>query len=146
MAGSPHKNPIFSAHLRIARPTRSIAALLPFYTTGLGFKVISSFQQHAGFDGLMLGHPSLPYHLEFTTQEGHEPGRAPTEDNLLVFYIPECSAWKNATARMESAGFVRLRAGIRTGMRMGKGRRLKMLMGGELCCGMGNGELEGDFE
>lgn len=105
MSKSPHNNPIFSAHLRIARPTRSISALLPFYTTGLGFEVVSSFQKHNGFDGVMLGHLSLPYHLEFTTQEGHDPGRAPTQDNLLIFYIAGRPAWENATARMESAGF-----------------------------------------
>lgn len=106
MSVSSPTNPIFTAHLRIARPTRSISALLPFYTTGLGFEVISSFQQHSGFDGVMLGHSSLPYHLEFTTQEGHDPGRAPTQDNLLVFYIVERASWASATERMEGAGFV----------------------------------------
>lgn len=96
--------PILQAHLRIARPTRSIAALLPFYTTGLGFHITGSFTQHAGFDGVMLGHASLPYHLEFTAQPGHDPGRAPTQDNLLVFYLPDEAAWMRAVARMEAAG------------------------------------------
>ena len=44
---------------------------------------------HDGFDGVMLGHPGEQYHLEFTRKQGHEAGRAPTEDNLLVFYLPE---------------------------------------------------------
>ncbi|KAJ4375271.1 hypothetical protein N0V83_002357 [Neocucurbitaria cava] len=47
----------------------------------------------------------LPYHLEFTTQEGHEPGRAPTKDNLLVFYLPEKEEWQEAVGRMQEAGF-----------------------------------------
>ena len=93
------------AHLRIARPTRSIHALLPFYTTGLGFQITGSFEKHAGFDGVMLGHPSLPYHLEFTEQEGHDPGRAPTQEHLLVFYLPKKGGWDQAVARMEGAGF-----------------------------------------
>jgi hypothetical protein len=99
-------NPLLTAHLRIARPTPSISSLLPFYTTGLGFHILSSFTAHNGFDGVMLGHPSLPYHLEFTTQEGHEEaeGRAPTEDNLLVFYLPVKEEWEEAVARMESVG------------------------------------------
>jgi len=105
MSDSSLSNPIFTAHLRIARPTRSISELLPFYITGLGFEVISSFQQHNGFDGMMLGHASLPYHLEFTAQEGHDPGRAPTQDNLLVFYIPKRSAWESAIERMQGAGY-----------------------------------------
>ncbi|KAH7081824.1 prolyl endopeptidase [Paraphoma chrysanthemicola] len=98
-------NPILTAHLRIARPTPSIPSLLPFYTTGLGFTVVSSFTAHNGFDGVMLGHPSLPYHLEFTTRDGHESeGRAPTEDNLLVFYLPAKEEWELMVNRMESVG------------------------------------------
>ena len=97
-------NPIIQAHLRIARPTRSISALLPFYTTGLGFQVISSFERHAGFNGIMVGHPILPYHLEFTEQEGHDPGRAPTQENMLVFYLPDNDQWETAVNRIESMG------------------------------------------
>lgn len=97
-------SPITQAHLRIARPTRSITALLPFYTTGLGFEVIGSFQQHAGFNGVMLGHPNLPYHLEFTEQGGHDPGRSPTQENLLVFYLPEAHDWTTAVQKMENLG------------------------------------------
>ncbi|KAF2631799.1 Glyoxalase/Bleomycin resistance protein/Dihydroxybiphenyl dioxygenase [Macroventuria anomochaeta] len=96
--------PTLQAHLRIARPTRSISALLPFYTTGLGFQTIGSFRQHAGFNGVMLGHPSLPYHLEFTEQEGHDPGQAPTQENLLVFYLPKKEEWDAAVRRMKSTG------------------------------------------
>ncbi|KAF2240877.1 Glyoxalase/Bleomycin resistance protein/Dihydroxybiphenyl dioxygenase [Trematosphaeria pertusa] len=102
MADSP---PLLKAHLRIARPTPSITALLPFYTSGLGFSIIGSFTGHAGFDGVMLGHASLPYHLEFTQQEGHDVGRAPTKDNLLVFYLPDEEDWTDAVQRMEKAGF-----------------------------------------
>lgn len=93
--------PILHAHLRIARPTRDITALLPFYTTGLGFHITGSFSQHAGFNGLMLGHAALPYHLEFTEQEAHDPGRAPGQENLLVFYLPGRGEWEAAVRRME---------------------------------------------
>ncbi|KAL2256110.1 hypothetical protein VTK26DRAFT_2174 [Humicola hyalothermophila] len=94
-----------TAHIRIARPTNDIDALLPFYRDGLGFEVVGSFADHEGFDGIMLGHPSSGYHLEFTRQRGHDPGRAPTQDNLLVFYLPEPSSYSTAVARMESSGF-----------------------------------------
>lgn len=97
-------NPILQAHLRIARPTKSIQDLLPFYVDGLRFEKTCSFTQHDGFDGVMLGHPSLPYHFEFTTENGHDPGRAPTKDNLLVFYLPVKEDWQSAVARMEKAG------------------------------------------
>jgi hypothetical protein len=104
-------NPLFKAHLRIARPTPSIHALLPFYIDGLGFTLLSSFQDHCGFDGAIIGHPSLPYHLEFTTQHGHEhEGRAPTRDNLLVFYLPDKEQWKAAVMRMEGLGFEKVKS------------------------------------
>ncbi|KAF2495739.1 prolyl endopeptidase [Lophium mytilinum] len=97
--------PISKSHLRIARPTNDISAILPFYTEGLGFTILSSFTAHAGFDGVMLGHPGAPYHLEITTKDGHDAGRAPTQDNLLVFYIPDETEWKEAVTRMKKAGF-----------------------------------------
>ncbi|KAJ4403797.1 hypothetical protein N0V91_006310 [Didymella pomorum] len=102
--------PIMQAHLRIARPTRSIASILPFYTKGLGFQIIGSFEQHAGFNGVMLGHPSLPYHLEFTEEGGHDPGQAPSQENLLVFYLPRKEDWDAAVAKMEGAGHEQIKS------------------------------------
>jgi catechol 2,3-dioxygenase-like lactoylglutathione lyase family enzyme len=100
-------NPLLGAQLRIARPTPSIAAVLPFYIDGLGFELLSSFSGHCGFDGAIIGHPSLPYHFEFTTQQGHElEGRAPTKDNLLVFYLPDREEWTVAVTRMEAHGAI----------------------------------------
>lgn len=94
-----------TAHLRVARPTNSIDALLPFYRDGLGFEVLGSFADHEGFDGVMLGHRSAGYHLEFTRHRGHDAGRAPTQDNLLIFYLPDGVSYASAVARMESCGF-----------------------------------------
>ena len=91
--------------LRVARPTDDLPALLRFYRDGLGLTLLTSFTAHNGFDGLMLGHPHAPYHLEFTHQPGHAVGRAPTSDNLLVFYLPDADEWQAAVARMEAAGF-----------------------------------------
>jgi catechol 2,3-dioxygenase-like lactoylglutathione lyase family enzyme len=93
------------AHLRVARPTDDLEALLPFYQQGLGFEVIGSFSDHKGFDGLMFGHADFPYHLEFTRRHGHPAGRAPTEENLLVFYLPDSGAWKEAIERMKACGY-----------------------------------------
>jgi len=105
-------HPTVQAHLRIARPTPSIPALLPFYTKGLGFSVLLEFVDHEGFDGVMLGHPGAAYHLEFITHKAEAAaldasfGRAPTQDNLLVFYLPEKSEYEAAVRQMEGAGFV----------------------------------------
>jgi hypothetical protein len=66
------------------------------YTEGLGLQIIGHLEDHAGVDGIMLGHPHAPYHLEFTAKSDHEPGRAPTQDNLLVFYMPDSEEWLEA--------------------------------------------------
>jgi len=91
--------------LRVARPSDALDALLPFYRDGLGLAVLYRFQDHEGFDGVMLGNPGAPYHFEFTRAHGHTTGKAPTADNLLVFYLPDETEWLAAVAQMRSAGF-----------------------------------------
>ena len=98
------------ATLRVARPTDDLDALLPFYRDGLGFDVLFEFRGHDDFDGVMLGHEGAIYHLEFTKAHGHVVGRAPTEDNLLVFYLPEADRFAAAIDRMRAAGFSPVRA------------------------------------
>jgi catechol 2,3-dioxygenase-like lactoylglutathione lyase family enzyme len=93
------------AHLRVARPTDDLAAVVRFYRDGLGFSVLAEFRDHDGFDGVMLGHPGSAYHLEFTRRAGHPAGRAPTGENLLVFYLPDVITWRAAFERLESAGY-----------------------------------------
>ncbi|WP_046244191.1 VOC family protein [Hymenobacter terrenus] len=91
--------------LRVARPTDNLPALRRFYCEGLGLQPLVSFTGHNGFDGIMLGHPQAPYHLEFTHQPGHRVGHAPTADNLLVFYLPDAVEWQAAVRRMVAAGY-----------------------------------------
>jgi catechol 2,3-dioxygenase-like lactoylglutathione lyase family enzyme len=91
--------------LRIARPTDDLEALLSFYRDGLGLSLLLRFEDHDGFDGMMLGQEGAPYHFEFTRAKGHVAGRAPTQDNLLVFYLPDAGEWKAAVQRMQDAGF-----------------------------------------
>jgi catechol 2,3-dioxygenase-like lactoylglutathione lyase family enzyme len=91
--------------LRVARPTDDLDALLPFYQQGLGLKILYRFEDHDGFDGVMLGHAHAPYHFEFTRARGHKAGRAPTPDNLIVFYLPDAEVWRAAVQRLRDAGF-----------------------------------------
>lgn len=93
------------ATLRIARPSDDLEALIPFYRDGLGLEVLFRFEDHEGFDGVMLGRTGAPYHFEFTRAHGHRAGRAPTQDNLVVFYIAEEQRWREAIERMRQAGF-----------------------------------------
>jgi catechol 2,3-dioxygenase-like lactoylglutathione lyase family enzyme len=91
--------------LRVARPTDDIDGLIPFYRDGLGLSVLFRFEDHDGFDGVMLGASGAPYHFEFTRARGHPAGRAPTRDHLVVFYLPDRDEWRVAVDRMTSAGF-----------------------------------------
>ena len=92
-------------HLRVARPSDDLTAVVRFYEVGLGFDILCEFKDHDGFDGVMLGRKGAAFHLEFTRKAGHKVGRAPTEDNLLVFYLPGEDAWAAACLRMSDAGF-----------------------------------------
>jgi hypothetical protein len=78
--------------------------VVTFYRDGLGFEVLAEFADHDGFDGVMLGRRGAGYHLEFTRKAGHAAGRAPTADNLLVFYLPDEADWRAAIERLERAG------------------------------------------
>ena len=91
--------------LRVARPTDHLEETIRFYTEGLGLSRLDSFEDHDGFDGVMVGIPGATYHLEFTRKRGHEAGAAPTEDNLLVFYLPDPSEWRNVVDRMVAMGY-----------------------------------------
>ena len=91
--------------LRVARPTDRLEAVVRFYQQGLGLCVLCRFENHDGFDGVMLGSPGAPYHFEFTRAHGHVAGEAPTKDNLLVFYLPGPADWEAAVAAMRQAGY-----------------------------------------
>ena len=96
--------------LRVARPTNNLAGISAMYAAGLGLEVLGRFEDHEGFDGVMLGQPGVAYHLEFTSHRGGgDPGR-PAEDDLLVFYVPDEAAWRARSVAMERAGFRRVRS------------------------------------
>lgn len=79
--------------LRIARPTDHWDALLRFYRDGLGLELLGAFEDHDGFDGMMLGAPDAPYHFEFTRQKGHTVGPAPARPSRT----PTATGWSYKT-------------------------------------------------
>jgi catechol 2,3-dioxygenase-like lactoylglutathione lyase family enzyme len=91
--------------LRVARPTNDLASVIRFYRDGLGLQELFRFDGHDGFDGVMLGQPGDAYHFEFTHAHGHDAGRAPTPDNLVVFYLPDRGGWEAAVQRMKNHGY-----------------------------------------
>lgn len=93
------------AHLRLARPVRDIRRTQEMYCQGLDLRVLGSFLDHQGFDGVMLGRAGLPWHVEFTRCRFHPMAPAPTPEDLLVFYLPDLGQWLAQCEQMLAAGF-----------------------------------------
>jgi len=91
--------------VRVARPTDRLKEIERFYCEGLGLEKVGSFQNHDGYDGLMVGLPNTAYHLEFTQHIDGSPCPAPSKDNLLVFYMPEQSSIEKLTNRLREMGY-----------------------------------------
>ncbi|MFQ6326488.1 VOC family protein [Nocardia sp. CWNU-33] len=92
------------AQVRIARPTDRLAAVVRFYVEGLGLRELYRFENHAGYDGVMLGLPGAGYHLEFTTHADGSPGDAPSAENLLVLYFSGESQMYDVAQRLGDFG------------------------------------------
>lgn len=97
-----------TAKLRVARPTDNLAKITDMYVQGLGFQLLGRFEGHNGFDGSIVGHEQHHYHLEFTHHRSTRVGKAPTQDNLLVFYLADAATWEACCERMLAAGFVQV--------------------------------------
>jgi len=94
-----------ASKLRLARPTSDMAAARRFYVDGLGLAVLGSFENHQGFDGMMLGFTGSTAHLEITRDRAGGPLPPPSPEDLIVFYIEARGAWDDAVQRMVAAGF-----------------------------------------
>ncbi|MFJ5444147.1 MULTISPECIES: VOC family protein [Pectobacterium] len=95
-------------HLRIARPVSNLKLSCDMYCRGLKLKEVGSFSDHEGFSGYMLGHTDLGWHLEFTQCHYHPVSPSPSDEDLLVLYVPDKVLWDESCSRMDEAGFVRV--------------------------------------
>ena len=94
-----------SFHLRIARPVTDPERTARMYCEGLALRVLGSFENHAGFDGIMVGAPDAAFHFEFTRCRDHPVAPSPTPEDLVVAYLPDESEWRRACDRLTDAGF-----------------------------------------
>jgi catechol 2,3-dioxygenase-like lactoylglutathione lyase family enzyme len=77
-----------SSPLRIARPSRDLAAVERFWTGGLGLEVLYRADAAEGAQALvMLGWPDAAWHLEIVADTRGETPASPTEEDLLVLYL-----------------------------------------------------------
>lgn len=92
--------------LRVARPVSDLSRTERMYCAALGLTVLARFENHEGFDGVMVGVPGMDYHFEFTRCRTHPVAASPTEEDLLVFYFPDGQAWESTCNRLVEHGFV----------------------------------------
>ena len=82
-----------------------LARTTDMYCRGLGLVVLAAFEDHDGFDGVMLGAAGADYHFEFTRHRRHPVKPSPTVEDLIVFYLPSQSEWQAACASLTDAGY-----------------------------------------
>jgi catechol 2,3-dioxygenase-like lactoylglutathione lyase family enzyme len=90
--------------VRVSRPTDKLNDVVRFYADDLGLPELGRFQDHAGYDGVILGLPGAEYHLEFTAHADGTPDRVATPENLLVFYFATEAHLYEAVERLGQAG------------------------------------------
>ncbi|CAN7528384.1 VOC family protein [Rhizobium sp. LjRoot30] len=90
--------------VRFARPTDKFQEVVAFYHGGLGLPELDRFEGHDGYSGIMLGLPGREVHLEFTEHRDGSPCRAPSQDNLLVLYITDQTAYDRLNRHMQALG------------------------------------------
>ncbi|MFE3503584.1 VOC family protein [Kitasatospora sp. NPDC059160] len=79
-----------TAHVRIARPSRDLAAAEHFWAAGLGLDVLYRHTTDGTPDEhslLMVGWPGAAWHLELVHDPAAPVEPRPTADDLLVVYL-----------------------------------------------------------
>ncbi|GAB3818896.1 VOC family protein [Micromonospora zhanjiangensis] len=92
-------------HIRIARPSRDLAAAERFWSDGLGLDVLfrASADGPGEHDLLMLGWRDAGWHLELVGGRQLTAEPSPTAEDLLVVYL-DAPVDGQLVARLERAG------------------------------------------
>ncbi|OEU96357.1 VOC family protein [Streptomyces oceani] len=90
--------------VRFARPTARFDDVRHFYARVLALPVLAEWRDHDGYDGVVLGLPGTPVHMELT-QHGQPPRiPEPHPENQLVLYLRGPAALDATVARMAAYG------------------------------------------
>ncbi|MFG3284128.1 VOC family protein [Streptomyces sp. NPDC048111] len=78
-----------ATHVRVARPSRDLAAAEHFYVDGLGLDVLwrTTERVPGEHDLVMVGLPGAAWHFELTHDPEHPLDPTPTVDDLFVLYL-----------------------------------------------------------
>jgi catechol 2,3-dioxygenase-like lactoylglutathione lyase family enzyme len=89
--------------IRVARPTSDLGRACAFYRDAVGLPVLSSFADHEGFSGAILGVPDAAHQLELVHHADVEP--SPTTEDQLVLYLGSAVAVAGRAAAIRAAGY-----------------------------------------
>ncbi len=84
--------------IRIARHTDRLTEVADFSRTVLGFTVSGTFEDHDGYDGIILRVPGEDAEFELTTG-GEHGAPAPHPESVLVLYLADQAAVDRLRAR-----------------------------------------------
>jgi catechol 2,3-dioxygenase-like lactoylglutathione lyase family enzyme len=88
--------------LRVVRWSPRYDQTVIFYRDIVGLPVLETFEDSYGLDGIILGLPDGPVHLEIVrSPEGQSIASGVDQ---LVFYLPDPSAQEQIMARLAAAG------------------------------------------
>ncbi|MFG3280430.1 VOC family protein [Streptomyces sp. NPDC048111] len=90
--------------VRFVRPTARFDDVMVFYRDVLGLPVLAAWRDHDGYDGMVLGLPGTPVHMELL-QHGDPPRiPEPHPENQLVLYLRGPEAVAAAARRLTAHG------------------------------------------
>jgi catechol 2,3-dioxygenase-like lactoylglutathione lyase family enzyme len=99
------------SQLRVARPSRDLAAAERFWVDGLGLTVL--WRSQATADGghalLMVGWPQAGWHLELVDDPATAAASPPSDEDLLVLYL-DGPVGEHVVERLVAAGGSRVTA------------------------------------
>ena len=105
---APAFTPAFTfTRMRSARPSDRLAELRRFYVDALGCALLGEFTAHDGFDGLIVGHPSGAWQIEFVREHACPAPPVPSHEHLLVFYVADRIELAERAAAMAASGCTR---------------------------------------
>lgn len=97
--------PIRPQRVRIARPTHQLDRIAEQYQQGLGMTLLGAFQDHEGYDGVMLGYADSDVHFEWTREAGAAIAPPPHAEDLWVLYLDRREDLDALAQRALGAGF-----------------------------------------
>jgi catechol 2,3-dioxygenase-like lactoylglutathione lyase family enzyme len=91
------------SRMRVARPTTDIERAITFWTQVVGLEILSRFEDHEGYDGVILGNSGDQWEIEVTHHSSGMPLPSPSEEDIIVLYLNRELA-RGITDRLRHAG------------------------------------------